>query len=145
MVAEGETVNLDSLETSFVIQHKAQTLPDLRATLRIVDDGMVNLKWTWATQTEDLTVPYEVPSNLVDTRTRITEGPKLSQYLDVQYDPFQVYFRTGSGSAPYYQVTGLALTPNAINRIHSQLGTPTGNSFTGMFGLGERTSKDFFF
>jgi hypothetical protein len=47
--------------------HKAGILPDLNFTVRMFDEGIVNVKWTWLNATNGKRQHAEVPDILVDT------------------------------------------------------------------------------
>ena len=54
--------------------HKAGILPDLNFTVRMFDEGIVNVKWTWLNATNGKRQHPEVPDILVDTSRASPQG-----------------------------------------------------------------------
>lgn len=61
---------------TFNLTHLAGTLPDITVNLRLLDGGIVNIKWTWAGDSDGTfppkgkRAPYEVPDEFVSTKNK---------------------------------------------------------------------------
>jgi hypothetical protein len=72
--------------------HKAGILPDLNFTVRMFDEGIVNVKWTWLNATNDKRQHPEVPDILVDTSRASPQGQAVGRHIIIQADPFMIRF-----------------------------------------------------
>jgi hypothetical protein len=75
---------LNRSESVITLEHKQGTLPKLNLTLRIFEDGILNVKWNWLEQfPKDKRVHYPVPDDIVDTSRPSKKGDVLSRYLSI--------------------------------------------------------------
>ena len=116
-------------------------------TIQFTDTNIVNLKWTYAGSVpEGKRTPVEVPNDLVDTTVKSTPPNKLSDFIQVLDNPFQVQFmpRNIVDKNPYFTLNGMILD-SYYNQINAQVTVPSGDQFRGIWGLGERAYKQFFY
>lgn len=85
---------LSSNEGSIPLVHKAGVLPDLNLTLRIFEDGILNVKWTWNTDKlpSGKRRHFEVPHDIVDTSRPSKKGDALGRHITIQRNPFALNF-----------------------------------------------------
>lgn len=143
----GELPDLSASTATFELEPVSNPLPNIMMTMRVIEGGIVNIKWTWKGQPENKRVPVEVPEEIVATKN-IPEmkDAKLSDYLTVTDTPqFSINLYSRTGPTTYFSITGL-LYDEYLNWINVEATTMiTGDDFTGVFGLGERANKDFFY
>jgi len=76
----------------------AGTLPDIKATIQFIDEDIINVKWTWALDSQGnipsgKRKPIEVPDDILNTTVKRTSFSKLlKDYITVDTAPFQVDF-----------------------------------------------------
>jgi hypothetical protein len=49
------------------LMHKIGVLPDINITLRVFDEGIINVKWTWPQDTTGKRRHFEIPETVVNT------------------------------------------------------------------------------
>ncbi len=68
---DNETVFAAALQqpqASFKLIHKQKALPDLNLTIRVFDEGIMNVRWTWANTTNGTKRShFEIPDVIVNT------------------------------------------------------------------------------
>lgn len=130
----------------------AGTLDDITLYIGIHDQGIINVKWTWANQTLDKRVPLGVPQSIVDTTPKDQNliQDTLDKYITIQDKPFQINFNVRLTSATpetVLTIKGLLFDQylNWMNVIAYAQPAESEDKFRGIFGLGERATKDFFY
>jgi alpha-glucosidase (family GH31 glycosyl hydrolase) len=89
--------------------------------------------------------PAEVPTDIIDTANKPLANLKLNQFVSWQANPFQLNFKYRSQVDPSNVLTihGM-LYDSYLNWIDVTVNTLNEADFSGVFGLGQRASKDFF-
>ena len=66
--------------------------------------------------------------------------------MKVEFDPFSISIKSRNAyeTEPYFNISNL-IYDEYLNIVRTNLKTLKNDNFTGIFGLGERASKDFFF
>lgn len=129
---------------SFELVHLAEALPSVIATLRILQGGILNIKWTWKDHSSTGKRPFEVPDEYITTNDRATFGD-LSQFVAISATPFQISFLSEDANpTQVFRLDGM-IFDDYLNWIKIQVFTETGPKFKGIFGLGERANFDFFY
>ena len=75
---------------SMILIHKGGILPDLNLTVRMFDEGIVNVKWTWANSTNGRRQHPEIPEILVNTSRSSPESQAIGRHVIIQADPFMI-------------------------------------------------------
>eukprot|EP00347_Sterkiella_histriomuscorum_P006514 403352477 len=153
-----ENLNLIDLEQSVVdltLQNVAGTSPDLQMKIQFIDRDIINVKWTYdgIITPAGKRTPVEVPNELVDTSVKQdynTSSQKLSDFIVITNDPiFSLQFlsRNKSDTIPYFTIKGMLLD-SYLNWINVEVTVPSTEKkrdFKGIYGLGERANKQFFY
>ena len=58
---------LSKPEVSMRLIHKMGALPDLNITLKVFDEGIINVRWTWPLDTTGKRRHVEIPETVVNT------------------------------------------------------------------------------
>jgi hypothetical protein len=130
---------------SIPLVHVGGALPDVTATLRILQGNILNVKWSWTDASANKRM-FEVPDEYITTeKMPLQVGGDLSQLVKVSVDPFQVQFLFDDASqSQYFQLDGMVYD-NYLNWIKTRAFTEQGDKFKGIFGIGERANFDFFY
>ena len=75
--------------------HKAGLLPDLNLTLRVYDEGIVNVRWTWMSPgTNNSRKQFEIPEVLVNTShaPRANGTDAIGKHVIIYNNPFRLEF-----------------------------------------------------
>ena len=92
-------------ETSMRLIHKKGILPDLNLTLRVYDEGIVNVRWTWMNPgVNNSRMHYEIPEVLVNTThsSRKNGTDAIGKHIIISVDPFKLEFTQQQGQTPVY-------------------------------------------
>ena len=78
--------------------HVPGTLPDINVTLRLLQNNIINVKWTWAkvngSYPAGVKVPFEVPDEFITTENYPeSQFANLSQFVIINNAPFSISFR----------------------------------------------------
>lgn len=67
-------------------------------------------------------------------------------FVTVEMDPFSISVKSRNAyeTEPFFNISNI-LYDDYLNIVRTKLKTLSGDNFTGIFGLGERASKDFFY
>lgn len=78
-------MNLKAPTAKIELEHMAGTLPNIEVSMRYLDQGIVNFKWTWVggITPEGKRHAYEVPQDLINTTTRGNPTYNLSSFVQV--------------------------------------------------------------
>jgi hypothetical protein len=81
---------LSSSSGTIPLVHRAGSLPNLTLSLRIFDEGIINVKWTWQTQPAPLGYRkhFEVPDEVVNTTRGAFSGDALGRRISIRRSPF---------------------------------------------------------
>lgn len=90
---------------------------------------------------------YKVPEYFVNTQA--SQGAityDLSYFVKIEYDPFSISVRSRNAfeTMPFFNISSL-MYDQYMSIVKTTLQTMKGDNFQGIFGLGERQGKDFFF
>jgi hypothetical protein len=123
-------------------------------TISILEGDIVNIKWDW--QLVNGTLPAgkrearQIPDDLLNTNLTLSTSKKLSSCVKIQNSQttglqISVFGKDQGVDYDYWTLNGL-LYDEYLNWINVTINTTdTGDNFKGVFGLGERANKDFFF
>lgn len=138
----GEELNLNTNQTSFIIQSKSATLPQLRVNLTMTSDSIVHIKWSYENKPQIYKTPFEVPQNIIPDRG-VGSSKNLSSILYITEDPYLQINVLADSTHIAYTIYGLILDQylNVIQATANQ----ASDQYTGIFGLGERANPNFFF
>lgn len=130
------------------MQGKSEAYPNIEVKLRVLENGIVNMKWNYKLDKDGKVpagkrTPYEVPDEFITTNNLPVSTLPLSNFLTLNDAPFEIYLKYTGANTPYFTVRGMLLD-SYLNAINVQVQTLKGNDFKGIFGLGERANKDFF-
>ncbi len=110
----------------------------------------MNVYYTWKTDAkgnvpQGKRTPVEVPMEFINTNIA-DQGIMLSQFISITDKPFQlnVKYRTQNDPSNVFQLKALVYD-QYLNWIAARINTQSGDQFQGVFGLGERANKDFFY
>jgi hypothetical protein len=82
-------------------------LPPVTATLRIMQGGIINLKWTWTDASATGKKAYEVPDEFISTKDIPLYGD-LNKYVAISANPFQVSFLYADASqSQFFRMDGM--------------------------------------
>jgi Galactose mutarotase-like len=119
--------------------------------MRVLENSIVNVQWNWkldeqGNPPEGKRKAVEVPNEIIDTGKEPSKLATLKSFIELTNEPqFQMKFKYRSDSNPSTVLTVKGMMFDSYyNYINVEANTPTGNDFRGVFGLGERASKDFF-
>lgn len=88
------TDQLQYNNATFRLVHKGKILPDLSLSLKIFDEDVINVKWTWYDAQKGKRQHFEVPNILVNTSRPAMANRVLYSYVNVTLDPFTIQFYT---------------------------------------------------
>ncbi len=113
--------------------------------MRVLDGGIVNVKWTWANSTNGKRTVVDVPEEIVATKNLPqSTSETLAQYVKISDKPFKLNITNRDGATTVFSIDGM-LYDEYFNWIKVKAYTESGNNFRGVFGLGERANNDFFY
>jgi hypothetical protein len=119
-------------------------LPPITVTLRALEGGIVNIKWTWTNSSSTGKRPYEVPDDFISTNNKVLTGD-LNSMVVLSATPFTAVFITAdSNPTEYFRIDSMVFD-DYLNWIKVHTTTESGPLFNGIFGLGERASFNFFY
>jgi hypothetical protein len=127
--------------------HKGGVLPDLNLTVRIFDEGIINVKWTWwDTANNKVRHHPEIPKLIVDTTRPTPAGQEIGRHVIITADPFTIQFVVQQGQTePLFEIDRFVYD-SYLNWVGMRaLSTLKDNKFRGVMGLGERSSSKLFF
>jgi hypothetical protein len=80
--------NLTQAITEFDLEHVAGVLKNIHVTLRVIENDIVNIKWTWVKDQdgkypEGYKIPAEVPDYIIGTTNKPLGKSKLSSFVSV--------------------------------------------------------------
>jgi len=128
-----------------VLTSPVEKARDLKVTLKLLASGIVSLKWTYNTQTNDVKVPFEVPLEIVAPKNdKLSETQTLADYLIVgdssKGEPL-LTVKSPKNSAVVYKLFG-AMLDEYLNVISGQV--VINQKADGILGLAERVSSNLF-
>ena len=143
-------INLEKalLEPSATLRliHKGGILPDINFTVRMFDEGIVNVHWTWASTTNGKRQHPPVPDLLVDTSRPTPQGQAVGRHLIVQADPFLIKFAVQQGQTePLFEIDRFVYDSYFNWVSMTALSTFRDDNHRGVIGLGERSSNSLFY
>jgi alpha-glucosidase (family GH31 glycosyl hydrolase) len=136
-------------EATFTLIHKEKVgLPDLKVTVGTYDEGIINVKWTYADATGKRT-HFPVPDLLVDTskKSKNVTAP-IGDFVVITMDPFTIKIRSNKESNETLFEIDRLVYDQYLNWIGMKAFTQTGGKEgrAGILGLGERSqSRSSFF
>jgi len=91
-------------------------------------------------------IPLDIPEDFITTKNiSSSKTDVLSNYISISDKPFSVDISTDEETQSlYFNINGL-LFDSFLNVVRTKIYTSKGDNFKGIFGLGERVNKDFFF
>eukprot|EP00347_Sterkiella_histriomuscorum_P014109 403362137 len=148
---DGQLPDITNLTTASIeLVHIQGTLPNIQVDLRVILGTMVNVKWTWKMDEKGQPpagkrIPVEVPEQFINSNFD-SVNLNLSKFITLQDKPFQinVKYRSDNEESNVFQIQGM-IYDEYLNWIQATVNTMQGEDFKGIFGLGERANKDFFF
>lgn len=72
-IKDGVLPDLKKASATVNLTHVAGVLPDIQVKLRVIELGIVNVKWSWLETPEGYRTPAEVPNDIIDTNK--ADGP----------------------------------------------------------------------
>jgi alpha-glucosidase (family GH31 glycosyl hydrolase) len=143
------TQELSKPEATFRLYHKTGVLPDLSLTLRVFDEGIINVKWTWP---EDGTLPadkrkhFEIPTSVVNTTRASRVGDMVGKHVIIKTNPLVIQFTQQQGQTPVYFEIDRIIYDSYLNWIGMNAFTMyTDAAYKGVMGLGERSQQSLFY
>lgn len=130
----------------------ATVVPDLQLNVSVKENGMIQLKWSYADgSSKNMRKPFEVPDDIVTTSAlKDSTTAKLADYVTLdnhgESDPNSLLsvMSDASGTKTKIFSLGAVMLGDYLNLINSVAYTATGDSFRGIMGLAERTVADLF-
>lgn len=111
----------------------------------------MRVQWSWTPQADgklpaDKRTPFKVPQDVVDTNNTYKSTYKLSRFISLTDKPFTINFKDNDQVSPqnFLSIPGMTYD-QYFNLVKMTVTTPAADQFTGVFGLGTRSNKDFFF
>ena len=101
---------LSSSNGTIPLMHKGGVLPNLTLSLRMFDEGIINVKWTWEQQPAPAghRIHFEVPDDIVNTSRPTYKSDALGRHITIQRNPFQLNFTQQTGQTePFLQIKNL--------------------------------------
>jgi len=150
-IADGTIPSLSVTNVTLNLTHSAGTLPNIEMKFRLLSSGIVNIKWSWAKDSQGKLpsgkrTPFEIPDDYVTT-SNLSESTEetLAKYITLSNVPsFKFNVVNKDGASTVFSLNGL-LYDEYLNWINVKVYTESGDNFKGIFGLGERANKDFFY
>ena len=143
--------NVKSVTFNLTHSYNSQTLHNITMTIGFFDAGILNIRWTWADQTVQKRVPVSVPNTVIDQTPRDISKllDTLGKFIVINDSPFSLQINARLTQTPEPVITLKSLLFNEyINWVNMQINAQpadTEEDFHGIFGLGERSTKDFFY
>lgn len=118
--------------------------------MRVFDSNIFNVRWTWKRDKDGklpngVREPFVVPDDIIDTSKE--EIPAIFDfYVSIEDNPFTLIIKYRSVDSPsnVLRLDGM-IYDQYLNMIKATAITESGDNFQGVFGLGERANKDFFY
>jgi hypothetical protein len=141
-IKDGKLPDLKNSQATFVVTHNAKVLPDLKVSLKVTESNTLNVKWTFDKLPDDWRTPFEIPNEIIEIKNP-RQYVQLSKYVEVTDKPFGLKVLNSQGAA-VLTIEELFLH-SYLNYVVEKANTTKGDAFTGIFGLGERAQKTFFY
>lgn len=148
----GPTTNLTGLQvvTYELAYMGAAKLSNIVMSVGFFDSGIINVKWRWANSTGKREI-FKVPDDLVNTTARDLSHlvDTLDKQIVITDAPFQIQFKTRISpkvSETVLTIKGLIFDEflNWVNIEAMVQPSESEEQFRGIFGLGERSQKEFY-
>ena len=142
ILADADMPVLTSNNASFTLKHTSGVLPNITVRLALLQNEILNINWTWSDPTNNgKRMVFDVPQDIISTHSIPLSTSTLDKFVVVSNTPyFQVNVTTRSSPPTVvFSVLNL-LYDEYYNYIKTRAYTTKG-----VFGLGERANKDFFF
>jgi hypothetical protein len=70
-------------EVSMRLIHKIGALPDLNITLRVFDEGIINVRWTWPQNQTEKRQHFEIPDVVVNTSRAARGSDQIGRHVTI--------------------------------------------------------------
>lgn len=123
--------------------HVAGVLTPITVRVSSYQGGVLNIKWTY-TEGVGGKKMFKVPEEYVNANQLKLSG-NLYDLIEILPSPFQIKFLYADAEqTEFFGIDGMVYD-DYLNWLRVHVVTPSRNDFTGIFGLGERASEDFFY
>jgi hypothetical protein len=72
-------------------------LPDLNITLKVFDEGIINVRWTWPLETVGKRRHFEIPETVVNTSRPSRSSDQIGRHVIIERNPFSIKFTQQQG------------------------------------------------